>query len=116
MPAKGAAFIRLARYFISAGLIAFCKFVVPSYFTPTDDDVWVVVVLVVLSLWVENSGLLKAGPRQAEFEPIQAKTYKFSDVHGVDEAKAVGAHAVHLREPLFTNRDSFRNFKRSWTS
>ncbi len=48
------------------------------------------VVLVVLSIWVENSGLLKAGPRQAEFEPIQAKTYKFSDVHGVDEAKAVG--------------------------
>ena len=47
------------------------------------------VVLVVLSIWVENSGLLKAGPRQAEFEPIQAKTYKFSDVHGVDEAKAV---------------------------
>lgn len=47
------------------------------------------VVLVVLSIWVENSGLLKAGPRQAEFEPIQAKTYKFSDVHGVDEAKGV---------------------------
>lgn len=34
--------------------------------------------------------MLKAGPRQAEFEPIQAKTYKFSDVHGVDEAKGVG--------------------------
>lgn len=51
------------------------------------------VVLVVLSLWVENSGLLKAGPRQAEFEPIQAKTYRFSDVHGVDEAKSVCRHA-----------------------
>ncbi|KAI0831270.1 ATP-dependent metallopeptidase Hfl [Trametes gibbosa] len=66
---KGAIFLRLARFVISAALVAFF-------------------VLVVLSLWVENSGLLKAGPRQAEFEPIQAKTYKFSDVHGVDEAKS----------------------------
>ncbi len=55
------------------------------------------VVLVVLSIWVENSGLLKAGPRQAEFEPIQAKTYKFSDVHGVDEAKGVSNfHSRHF--------------------
>ncbi|KAL7283363.1 hypothetical protein ACG7TL_002793 [Trametes sanguinea] len=66
---KGAVFLRLARFVISAALISFF-------------------LLVVLSLWVENSGLLKAGPRQAEFEPIQTKTYKFSDVHGVDEAKA----------------------------
>lgn len=56
---------------------------------------WPAVVLVFLSLWVENSGMLKAGPRQAEFEPIQAKTYKFSDVHGVDEAKGVG-NPCHL--------------------
>ncbi|KAI9064398.1 ATP-dependent metallopeptidase Hfl [Trametes sanguinea] len=66
---KGAVFLRLARFIISAALVSFF-------------------LLVVLSLWVENSGLLKAGPRQAEFEPIQTKTYKFSDVHGVDEAKA----------------------------
>ena len=33
---------------------------------------------------------MKAGPRQSEFEPQQGKTYKFSDVHGVDEAKDVG--------------------------
>lgn len=43
----------------------------------------------VLAVLLENSGLLKAGPRQAEFEPVQGKTYKFSDVHGVDEAKDV---------------------------
>jgi len=30
---------------------------------------------------------LKAGPRQAEFEPLTQKTVKFSDVHGVDEVK-----------------------------
>lgn len=30
---------------------------------------------------------MKAGPRQAEYEPIQGKVVKFSDVHGVDEAK-----------------------------
>ena len=45
--------------------------------------------LVVFSVLLENSGLLKAGPRQAEFEPAAGKTYKFSDVHGVDEAKDV---------------------------
>jgi len=32
---------------------------------------------------------LKAGPRQAEFEPLTQKTVKFSDVHGVDEVKEV---------------------------
>ncbi|TFY79058.1 hypothetical protein EWM64_g4956 [Hericium alpestre] len=44
--------------------------------------------LTILSVLVENSGLVKAGPRQAEFEPHDnAKPVKFSDVHGVDEAK-----------------------------
>lgn len=47
------------------------------------------VILVVMAVLLENSGLMKAGPRQAEFEPVQDKTYKFSDVHGVDEAKNV---------------------------
>lgn len=46
--------------------------------------------LVIFSVLLENSGLLKAGPRQAEFEPTPGQTYKFSDVHGVDEAKDVG--------------------------
>jgi ATP-dependent metalloprotease len=32
---------------------------------------------------------MKAGPRTSEFEPQQGKTVKFSDVHGVDEAKDV---------------------------
>ena len=70
--------------------------------------------LVVLSIWVENSCLLKAGPRQAEFEPIQAKTYKFSDVHGVDEAKAV---SIRETTSLCTLTGLVcRNFKKSSNS
>lgn len=30
---------------------------------------------------------MKAGPAQKEWEPATGKTVKFSDVHGVDEAK-----------------------------
>ena len=45
--------------------------------------------LVLLAVLLENSGLVKAGPRQAEFEPTQMKPVKFSDVHGVDEVKEV---------------------------
>ncbi|KAF7976298.1 hypothetical protein HWV62_5812 [Athelia sp. TMB] len=43
--------------------------------------------LVVFSVLLENSGLLKAGPRQSEYEPLQNNTVKFSDVHGCDEVK-----------------------------
>ena len=49
---------------------------------------------------------MKAGPRQSEFEPHEGKTVKFSDVHGVDEAKEVGcvtstppvSYASHTQE------------------
>ncbi|KAJ6596891.1 ATP-dependent peptidase [Mycena vulgaris] len=43
--------------------------------------------LVILSVFFENTGLMKAGPAKAQFEPADGKTVKFSDVHGVDEAK-----------------------------
>ncbi|KAF9264692.1 ATP-dependent peptidase [Marasmius fiardii PR-910] len=43
--------------------------------------------LVILSALFENSGLMKNGPRQSQFEPSEGKTVKFSDVHGVDEVK-----------------------------
>lgn len=43
--------------------------------------------LVILSVLLENSGLLKAGGRTTEFEPLQQKPVKFSDVHGIDEVK-----------------------------
>ncbi|KAJ7109374.1 peptidase family M41-domain-containing protein [Mycena epipterygia] len=45
------------------------------------------VFLVILSVFFENTGLMKAGPAKAQFEPTEGKTVKFSDVHGVDEAK-----------------------------
>ncbi|KAJ7219269.1 ATP-dependent peptidase [Mycena pura] len=43
--------------------------------------------LVILSVFFENTGLMKVGPVKAQFEPTEGKTVKFSDVHGVDEAK-----------------------------
>ena len=45
------------------------------------------VMLVILSVLLENSGLLKAGGRTTEFEPLQQTPVKFSDVHGIDEVK-----------------------------
>jgi ATP-dependent metalloprotease len=53
-------------------------------------DVVISVFLVILSVFFENTGFMKAGPRQAQFEPAEGKIVKFSDVHGVDEAKDVG--------------------------
>lgn len=47
------------------------------------------VFLVILAVFFENTGLMKAGPNKAQYEPAEGKTYKFSDVHGVDEAKEV---------------------------
>jgi ATP-dependent metalloprotease len=41
----------------------------------------------VLSVFFENTGFMKAGPRQSQFEPTEGKSVTFSDVHGVDEAK-----------------------------
>jgi hypothetical protein len=55
------------------------------------------IALTILSLFLENSGLLKAGgpPKTMEFEPpTGGKVVKFSDVQGVDEAK-------HVRPPCF---------------
>ena len=43
--------------------------------------------LIIFSLFLENTNLLKTGPRAAEFEPMKGKVVKFSDIHGVDEAK-----------------------------
>lgn len=55
------------------------------------DDLEPSVVVTLLSVMLDNTGFIKAGPKQSEFEPQPGKTVKFSDVHGVDEAKEVGA-------------------------
>jgi ATP-dependent metalloprotease len=47
-------------------------------------------VVTLLSVMLDNTGFIKAGPKQSEFEPQPGKTVKFSDVQGVDEAKEVG--------------------------
>ncbi|KAJ4487958.1 ATP-dependent peptidase [Lentinula aciculospora] len=43
--------------------------------------------LVILSVFFENSGLMKNAPQQEQFEPTPGQTVTFSDVHGVDEVK-----------------------------
>ncbi|GMK56466.1 hypothetical protein CspeluHIS016_0303060 [Cutaneotrichosporon spelunceum] len=48
---------------------------------------WGFVIFTVISMVMENTGLLKAGPGPAEFEPEEGKAVKFADVHGVEEAK-----------------------------
>ncbi|KAG9318479.1 ATP-dependent metallopeptidase Hfl [Chiua virens] len=66
---QGSLTIRVVRFVVLAGLGGFFM-------------------LVILSVLLENSGLLKAGGRTAEFEPLQQKSVKFSDVHGIDEELA----------------------------
>ncbi|PPQ93308.1 hypothetical protein CVT25_014437 [Psilocybe cyanescens] len=58
-------------------LVRFCLLVIVASFF----------FLVILSVFFENTGFMKAGPRQSQFEPSEGTTVKFSDVHGVDEAK-----------------------------
>lgn len=61
---------------------------------------WGFIILTVLSMVMENTGLLKAGPGPAEFEPEEGKAVKFSDVHGVEEAKQELQEIVEfLRNP-----------------
>ena len=50
---------------------------------------WAFIILTIMSMVMENTGLMKAGPGPAEFEPEEGKVVKFSDVHGVEEAKGV---------------------------
>lgn len=57
---------------------------------------WAFIVLTILSMVMENTGLLKAGPGPAEFEPEEGKVVKFSDVHGVEEAKNVRPQSCHV--------------------
>ncbi|KAF8559573.1 ATP-dependent metallopeptidase Hfl [Imleria badia] len=78
---KGSLTIRIVRFIVLTGLSGFFM-------------------LVILSVLLENSGLLKAGGRTTEFEPLQQKPVKFSDVHGIDEVKQELADVViFLKDP-----------------
>lgn len=87
------------------------------------------ITLTVLSMVLESTGISRAAstPRNMEFEPAaNQKIYKFTDVHGVDEAKEVcGLHLAlfHFINILFAlpgpDRNSAilegsRKFLRTW--
>ncbi|KAI8641824.1 peptidase family M41-domain-containing protein [Parasitella parasitica] len=44
-------------------------------------------IITIISLALENSGLLKTANSQTEYEPVTQTTVRFEDVQGVDEAK-----------------------------
>jgi hypothetical protein len=48
--------------------------------------------LIILSVFFENSGIMKAVPKDTQFEITDGKVVRFSDVQGVDEAKDVSLH------------------------
>jgi ATP-dependent metalloprotease len=60
---------------------------------------WAFIIMTILSMVMENTGLLKAGQGPAEFEPEEGKIVKFSDVHGVEEAKNVSVHPLTPTSP-----------------
>jgi len=57
--------------------------------------------------------LLKAGPRHGEFELLQQKTIKFTDVHGVDEVKEVHPSYLksyhHIKHTLIRNPQELKD-------
>ncbi|KAG6376144.1 ATP-dependent peptidase [Boletus reticuloceps] len=78
---KGSFTMRIVRFVVLAGLSGFFM-------------------LVILSVLLENSGLLKTGGRATEFEPLQQKPVKFDDVHGIDEVKQELADVItFLKDP-----------------
>lgn len=61
---------------------------------------WIFLTLTIFSMFMENAGLMKAGPGPKEFQPDEGKTVKFSDVKGCEEAKQEVEEIVEfLRNP-----------------
>jgi ATP-dependent metalloprotease len=50
--------------------------------------------LIILSVFFENSGIMKAVPKDTQFEITDGKVVRFSDVQGVDEAKDVSPYHI----------------------
>ena len=85
---KGSWIPRTIRFIAIMLVSSFCAYSITHACTRSLTAPFLVF-LVILSVFFENSGLMKAGPRQSQFEPSEGKSVKFSDVHGVDEAKEV---------------------------
>ncbi|EIW66253.1 hypothetical protein TREMEDRAFT_35079 [Tremella mesenterica DSM 1558] len=62
--------------------------------------IWVFVAMTIMGMLLENTGLMKTGSTPTEFQPEEGRVVKFSDVHGVEEAKAELEEIVEfLRNP-----------------
>lgn len=86
--AKNAWVPKVVRTVLFTGVGVFCTCFITSVIFVFPNSFLYTVLLSFLAVMVENTGLLRTPSRPSEFEPEKStKPVKFSDVHGVDEAK-----------------------------
>jgi hypothetical protein len=104
--ATSAIFLKVVKFIVTAGIGLFCMSASRVHVSRVADRILVVVTI--LAVLLENSGLMKAGPRTLQYEPHEGKVVRFSDVHGVDEAKEVSCH-LRPKNPDVSDVHAIRN-------